>query len=328
MFDVLISNYGSSAVIYFFGLLVFLAFAGFTFALFGMKEIKGGVKRISAAALGGGIVDESGNRRKEIQAQLKKQEEALKKSTEGSLAILTERAEMKGGPKKLYFIAAIIGFAIVALLTTQGVPIYLAIFVVPVLLLLLPKKIVRSKIKKREKKYLETLPDAIDVLVRGVRTGLPVNEGMRLVGKEMPEPVGPEFMRITDATAVGVTLEDALERSYTRMPLPEVNFFKIVLNIQKQTGGNLSEALGNLSNTLRERKKLKNKILALSSEAKASAMIIGSMPFLLGCLLYVISPDYISVLFTTFYGKILVGAGLFWMGIGVFVMKTMIDIEI
>jgi len=115
---------------------------------------------------------------------------------------------------------------------------------------------------------------------------------------------------------------------FNRMPLPEVNFFNIVLTIQKQTGGNLSEALGNLSTTLRDRKKLKLKIKALSSEAKASAMIIGSLPFALGCVLYIVAPDYVSLLFTTSFGNMLLAGGLFWMSIGVFVMYTMIDIEI
>jgi len=294
-----------------------------------LRPTNSGAQRLTTGPKAATVAtDASSNRRKEIQDQLRKQEEQRKKNTEGSLRVLMERAQMTSSPTKLRVICGIIGVVISLVIITQGLNPLFAILPPLLCVAILPKKVARSKIKKLEKKFLAVFPDAIDVLVRGVKTGLPVNEGMRLVSREMPHPVGPEFMQITDETGVGVTLDDALERTYRRLPLPEVNFFKIVLTIQKQTGGNLSEALGNLSTTLRDRKKLKLKIVALSSEAKASAMIIGSLPFILACVLFAISPDYITTLFVSPTGQYVVGFGLFWMGVGIFVMKTMIDIDI
>lgn len=329
MFDALITAYGMTPILYMFGLLVFLSVAGLLMALFGFQVnvsaarrlIKPESQQIKRTALGQ-------DRRKEIQDQLRQQEDQRKKSTEASLSMMMERAGVPGKPSKLYVKFTIIGAVVTAALIWFGTPPMFALAAFPFCIIILPKKSLRSKIKKIHKKFIAGFPDALDVLVRGVRTGLPVNEGMRLVSREMAAPVGSEFGHITDATSVGVTLDDALERFYLRMPLPEVNFFKIVLTIQKQTGGNLSEALGNLSNTLRERKKLKMKIQALSSEAKASAGIIGSLPVVLGLVLYAVAPDYISLLFTTETGHMMLAAGAVWMGIGIFVMKSMIDIDI
>ena len=329
MFDALLEAYGPTPLLYLFGLLVFLSVAGALMAFFGFQVhvsaakrlIKADINKPKATALGQ-------DRRKEIQDQLRKQEEQRKKNAEGSIVMMMERAGVKSTAAKLYIKFAIIGAVLTGALMFGGVPPLFAIAALPFSLVILPKKVLRSKIKKIHKKFIAGFPDAIDVLVRGVRTGLPVNEGMRLVSREMSAPVGTEFTHITDATSVGVTLDDALERFYNRMPLPEVNFFKIVLTIQKQTGGNLSEALGNLSNTLRERKKLKMRIQALSSEAKASAGIIGSLPVVLGLVLYAVAPDYISLLFTTSTGNMMVAGGLVWMGLGIFVMKSMIDIDI
>ena len=329
MFEAINAALGPMGTIYLTGALAFASAYGFLYALLGMQTETGGLSRLNIRIEKEGKKKNVTDRRKEIQDQIRKQEEQARKSNKASLEMMITRARMEIAPMKLRLVFAGIGAGIAFLLVSfAGLPPMFAIAVVPVFALVLPQKFVQFRIKRLQKKFIALFPDAIDVLVRGVRTGLPVGEGMRLVAREMPEPVATEFRLLTDATAVGVTLEDALQRMFNRIPLPEVNFFNIVLTIQKQTGGNLSEALGNLSTTLRDRKKLKLKIKALSSEAKASAMIIGSLPFVLACILYAVAPDYLGLLFTTDMGNYMLMGGGFWMSIGIFAMYSMIDIEI
>ena len=190
-----------------------------------------------------------------------------------------------------------------------------------------PRWFLGMAIKGRQKKFLGQFADAIDVIVRGVKSGLPLNECLRMIAKESPQPLGAEFQIVCDAVAMGVPVDQALQRMYQRTPIQEVNFFNIVLAIQQKAGGNLSEALGNLSNVLRSRKLLREKIKALSSEAKASAMIIGALPIIVIVLVYFTTPDYIMTLFTTEIGHLilLIAAGL--MGIGIYIMRQMINFD-
>lgn len=190
-----------------------------------------------------------------------------------------------------------------------------------------PRMFLGRLIKRRQRKFVDNLANAIDIMVRGVRSGLPVNESLKVIATELQDPVRTEFRRLVDTMSVGVPLEDALARMYERMPTPEVNFVRTVLVIQKQTGGNLAEALSNLSDILRARRKLKGKIQALSSEARASAMIIGALPFLVGIMVFLVAPDYLGTLFTDPMGPLLIGGGLFWMSCGVFIMRAMINFE-
>lgn len=180
-------------------------------------------------------------------------------------------------------------------------------------------------ISMRQKKFIGQFADAIDVIVRGVKSGLPLNECLKIIAKESPQPISGEFAIVCDALAMGVTVEQALSRMYQRTPIQEVNFFNIVLAIQQKAGGNLSEALGNLSTVLRSRKMLREKIKALSSEAKASAMIIGSLPVIVMLLVYMTTPSYIMELFTQELGHLilLIAAGL--MGAGIYIMRRMIN---
>jgi len=329
MFEAISAALGSSGTIYLTGALAFLSVYGFMYVAFGAQAATGGISRLNIRTEKDGKGKKNvTDRRKEIQEQLRKQEEQTRRNNKASLEMMLTRARMEISPFKLRAIFGLIGGAVAFLLNTKGMPLLFALALLPVFIFILPPKFVKFRINRIHKKFIAFFPDAIDVLVRGVRTGLPVGEGMRLVAREMPEPVAMEFKLLTDATAVGVTLEDALQRMFNRMPLPEVNFFNIVLTIQKQTGGNLSEALGNLSTTLRDRKKLKLKIKALSSEAKASAMIIGSLPFVLACVLFAVAPDYLGLLFTTEQGNMMLMGGAFWMSIGIFAMYSMIDIEI
>jgi tight adherence protein B len=190
-----------------------------------------------------------------------------------------------------------------------------------------PRWVLGMLIGRRQKNFVNQLADGIDVIVRGVKSGLPLNQCLRTIASESPEPLSSEFRMIVDGQAMGVPLDDNLDRMYERMPLPEVNFFNIVLGIQQKTGGNLSEALGNLSAVLRSRKLLKEKVKALASEAVASAMIIGSLPFIVMMLVYMVRPAYMSILFTTSQGNLILLVAGVMMSIGIFIMRSMINFK-
>lgn len=181
--------------------------------------------------------------------------------------------------------------------------------------------------KRREAKFLAALPDAVDVIVRGIKAGLPLFESIKVVAADAPEPLRSEFLTIIETQAIGMPLGEACGRLYERMPLPEANFFGIVISIQQKSGGNLSEALGNLSKVLRDRKKMKEKIQAMSMEAKASAGIIGSLPPIVMFLVYLTTPQYISVLWTHPTGQLMLVGCVVWMSIGILVMKKMINFD-
>lgn len=182
--------------------------------------------------------------------------------------------------------------------------------------------------KRRFAKFTNEFPNAVDVVIRGVKSGLPLADCLRVIATESPEPLKTEFRRIVEAQTMGLTVTEAVERMAERVPVSESNFFAIVIGIQQKAGGNLTEALGNLSRVIRERKKMRAKVKAVSSEAKASAGIIGSLPFIVGTLVYLVSPDYISLLWTTSTGRMALAAGAFWMSLGVMVMKKMINFNI
>lgn len=180
---------------------------------------------------------------------------------------------------------------------------------------------------RREKKFTDDFANAIDVIVRSVKSGLPTSDALRIVATEFRDPVGGEFKRLVEGMKLGVTLEQGLKKMHESMPTTEVGFFSIVMSIQQKSGGNLSEALGNLAAVLRDRKRLKGKIKAMSSEAKASALIIGSLPPVVATIVWFTTPAYIDLLFTQRVGNLLlVGCGI-WMGIGIFVMRNMINFK-
>ncbi|MEY9219686.1 Flp pilus assembly protein TadB [Bradyrhizobium ottawaense] len=181
--------------------------------------------------------------------------------------------------------------------------------------------------KRREAKFLAALPDAVDVIVRGIKAGLPLFESIKVVAADAPEPLRSEFLAIIETQAIGMPLGEACSRLYDRMPLPEANFFGIVISIQQKSGGNLSEALGNLSKVLRDRKKMREKIQAMSMEAKASAGIIGSLPPIVMFLVYLTTPHYISVLWTHPTGQLMLVGCVVWMAVGIMVMKKMINFD-
>nr|WP_246423781.1 type II secretion system F family protein [Roseospira goensis] len=181
--------------------------------------------------------------------------------------------------------------------------------------------------RRRQKRFTTEFPNAIDVLVRGVQSGLPVSECIGIVGREVPDPVGAEFRMMVEGQRVGLPLSEIMARGLERMPTPEYKFFAIVLQIQQQTGGNLAETLANLSTVIRERKQMRLKVKALSSEAKASAWIIGSLPFIVVALISLTSPTYLVPLFETAAGHIIMVGGLLWMATGVAIMAKMINFK-
>jgi len=191
----------------------------------------------------------------------------------------------------------------------------------------LPRWILSYLKTRREKAFLLALPDAVDVIVRGIKAGLPLFESIKVVAADAPEPLKSEFLAIIETQAIGMPLGDACARLFERMPVPEANFFGIVIAIQQKSGGNLSEALGNLSKVLRDRRKMSEKIQAMSMEAKASAGIIGSLPPIVMILVYLSTPSYIELLWINSTGQFMLVACAVWMSIGIFVMKKMINFD-
>ena len=191
----------------------------------------------------------------------------------------------------------------------------------------LPRWVLGFLKKRREDAFLKALPDAVDVIVRGIKAGLPLFESIKVVAADAPEPLKGEFLSIIETQTIGMPLGEACSRLFERMPVPEANFFGIVIAIQQKSGGNLSEALGNLSKVLRDRKKMKEKIQAMSMEAKASASIIGSLPPIVMLLVWMSTPDYIATLWTHPTGQFMLVCCLAWMTIGILVMKKMINFD-
>jgi tight adherence protein B len=222
-------------------------------------------------------------------------------------------------------LSATAGLSLMAILIVTGFSFIVAIAAAFVGALGLPRWVLNFLIKRRQKAFLEEFANAIDVIVRGVKSGLPINDCMRIISNEAAEPVRTEFRDLVEGQKVGVSLDQGLLKVYERMPLAEVNFFQIVLAIQQKSGGNLAEALGNLSKVLRDRKKMRAKIQAVSQEAKSSAAIIGALPPGVMGVLYLTAPDYLMPLLTTRPGNMIIVGGLIWMSIGVLVMRKMIN---
>ena len=191
----------------------------------------------------------------------------------------------------------------------------------------LPNLLLSRMRTRRIKKFIDALPAALDIIVRGVRAGLPVNDTLRIIANEAQEPVRSEFRRVIEQQALGISVPEALQKMAQRVPATETNFFAIVIEIQSKAGGNLSEAVANLSKTVRDRKKMRAKIGAMSMEALASAAIIGAVPFLVSGALYVTAPKYMSLLFSTSHGRIVTIIALCWMAIGGATMKKMINFD-
>lgn len=288
-------------------------------------------RRSGPGAAGPSSSGESKDRRRKLTEALAKIDDKtkeLKKKTRVTLEQKLEQAGLHIAPRQFYIASAVTSVVLTLIGFVSGQKLWVTGLLFMIGGLGLPNWFVNMARKRRQKKFVDEFSNAIDIIVRGVKSGLPVNECLKIIARESPKPVSEEFHQLTEGIRIGLSLEQSLNRMYERMPLQEVNFFGIVLMIQQKTGGNLAEALGNLANVLRSRKLMEGKIKALSAEAKASAMIIGSLPFLVMSAVKVASPDYLEPLFSTKTGNlILIGAGL-WMSTGIFVMKQMIKIKV
>jgi len=290
-----------------------------------MKALQGDIQANRRAAE---TVRTREDRRKQIQQTLRVQNETLGKAKRRvPLQDQIYQAGMKIKARAWITNLVIVGAVITVICFFLQVPIYLCPVFGTAVGYLGGRFWLGRKRKKHQNAYLDELPNAVEAIVRGVKSGLPLNDSMRLVSKEAKEPIKSEFARVIDQQALGKSTTEAIQMLFERMPLPEVNFFVVVISVQQQAGGNLSEALGNLSKVLRNRKKMKQKIKAMSSEAKASAGIIGSLPFIVAILVTLTTPSYMVPLFTTQIGLIWLGIAVILMSIGGFMMNRMIQFD-
>lgn len=266
-------------------------------------------------------------RRSHISQSLKEVEKREANLRNPPLSTRIARAGLDWPVRKFYIASAVAGLAIMAL-------VFMFTFSLPIAFLAgfagafgLPRWALTYVTKRRQKRFLKEFPAAIDIIVRGVKSGLPLGDCIRIVASEAQEPIKQEFRTIMETQAIGMPLGEAVDRLYERVGVPEANFFAIVISIQSQSGGNLSEALGNLARVLRERAKMAAKIQAMSMEAKASGVIIGSLPIAVAGLVYLMSPDYLRPLWTTNLGLVLLGGGAFWMMCGIITMRQMINFD-
>jgi tight adherence protein B len=266
-------------------------------------------------------------RKQQVQDTIKNIEAQQKAKKRVPLRIKLLRAGLSIKPRTYYLLSALAGAVggLVVLLTGSS-PI-VSLLVAFVCAFGLPRFIVARLTKKRQAKFLQEFANAIDIIVRGVKSGLPLSDCLQIIAAESPEPVRGEFIDLVEQQRIGVPLSRSFERMYERMPLQEVNFFAIVVAIQAQTGGNLAEALSNLSQVLRDRYRLQAKVRAFSAEAKASAMIIGSLPIVVMLLVSITSPDYMSLLWKERLGNIMLIGSALWMTTGIFVMRKMINFD-
>jgi tight adherence protein B len=275
--------------------------------------------------------NEASSRRTKVSETLKdmelKQKNRASRSTNPPMRLRLQQAGMPTSLVRFGVMSVIFGVVGFVVLLVLKAPILLALGGGFVTGAGLPRFIVNFKRKRRQKAFIDELPNAVEVIVRGVKAGLPLNDCLRMIASEAKEPVKSEFRTIVETQQLGVPMDEAVGKLYERMPLPEANFFAIVIAIQAKAGGNLSEALGNLAKVLRDRKKMKAKIVAVSAEAKAGAMIIGAMPIIVAVLVYITSPEYISLLWTDPRGQMVLVCSALVMGMGILVMRKMINFD-
>ena len=267
------------------------------------------------------------SRREQVEGSLKEVEARRQKDKKISLTTRLTQAGLDWSPQKFMIASGILAAVFFGLTILGGGGLLGAGGLAFAAGFGLPRWSLSFLKKRREKKFLKALPDAVDVIVRGIKAGLPLFESIKVVAADAPEPLKGEFLAIIETQAIGMPLGEACTRLFERMPVPEANFFGIVIAIQQKSGGNLSEALGNLSKVLRDRKKMAEKIQAMSMEAKASAGIIGSLPPIVMLLVYLSTPDYISLLWTHPTGQLMLVGCVIWMSIGIMVMKKMINFD-
>jgi len=267
------------------------------------------------------------SRRDLVESSLKDFDERHKKTKRVPISVRIMRAGLSWSKRQFIIISAFIGLIMAFIGFLSGTGLLGAAGLGFAGAFGFPRWFLSFLRKRREAKFIDGLADAVDIIVRGVKAGLPLGDCIRMITMESSEPLKTEFRLIMETQAIGMPLGEACGKLYERTPLPEANFFGIVVAIQQKAGGNLSEALGNLSKVLRDRKKMRAKIQAMSQEAKASAAIIGALPIAVMILVYITSPQYISLLFTNPMGHIMLAGSAVWMTMGVLVMKKMINFD-
>lgn len=316
----------------------FIAIAGVGFAVAGGDSAQAKTLKRAQTIVGGGRGETKGRkaqpavnsqeaRRKQIMRTLKDQEREQKKARVGLQAKLNQ-AGLGEHLKTFWIASAAVGVLVLVIGFLLPIPRWAPLGLAFAAGFGAPRWVVGFLANRRMKKFVEAFPDGIDIITRGIKSGLPVNDCMKIIGQETPEPLAGEFRHLVENVAMGVAMDQALEKMYQRMPTSEVRFFSIVLAIQAKTGGNLAEALGNLSVVIRARKMMREKVKALAGEAVASAGIIGSLPPGVMLMVWMMSPGYVGPLFTDPRGNIMLMVGGFWMATGVFVMRRMINFKI
>jgi tight adherence protein B len=321
------------------GGLLFLAVAGLGFAFAGgggdqaktLKRVqavasegrgdraRAGVKRTQAEA--------AGQRRKLILDNLKANERKARKA-KATVKAMLRQAGLSIDLRTFWIISAVVGVVIAGLVALMRLTPIVPIGAGLVGGLGLPRWILGMLCTGRQKKFTEAFPNAIDIVVRGIKSGLPVNDCLRIIARESPQPLAAEFNLVVESVGMGMTINEALDKMYDNMPTAEVRFLSIVMAIQSKTGGNLAEALNNLSVVLRARKMMREKVKAMSGEAVASAFIIGSLPPGIMALISITAPSYMLPLFLDPRGHMLLAGSAIWMSMGIFMMRGMINFKI
>ena len=312
----------------------FVVIAGVGFALAGGSGSADAKTLKRAQAIVGGDARESrrrpvaaqDQRRKQILKTLRDQDRQQKKATL-SLSARLQQAGLGISVQTFWVISVVVGVLVFGVAIILKPSPLIALGLAFASGLGLPRWVVGFIANRRIKKFTSDFPDAMDIIVRGIRSGLPVHDSLRVIAQESSEPLASQFNRLVESLSMGASVDQALEKMHENMPTPEVRFFAIVLAIQQKTGGNLAEALSNLSTVIRARKLMREKAKALSGEAVASAAIIGSLPPVVATLISITAPDYMRPLFTDPRGHLMLMAGAFWMTIGVLSMRKMINFK-
>lgn len=272
-------------------------------------------------------VPSGANRRDQVAQSLKEIEDKKKSQKSIPLEARIAQAGLEISKSSFIGMSLVAGLVCGLLSYLMSSNPYLALGVAFVFGFGLPRWVLGYLKKKRMNKFVTELPNAMDVIVRGIRSGLPLGDCLRIIAAEAQEPVKSEFKTIVEAQTLGISVSDAVAKLYDRVPVPETNFFGIVIAIQQKAGGNLSEALSNLSKVLRERKRMKGKITAMSVEAKSSAAIIASLPLIVAVIIYIANYKYIELLWITEAGQVALFGSAMWMMMGVLVMRKMINFD-
>lgn len=328
---------GATLITVMVALLGFLLIAGLGLALAGPGNGQARTLKRAQAIVGGAretasrgrrpVANAQDTRRRQILRTLREQEKHQKKATL-TVAAKLQQAGLPDNVRGFWIICGVVGLVVMAVALLLGQKPLIGLGLGFAAGFGLPRWVLGFLGGRRTKKFTAAFPDAMDIITRGIKSGLPVHDSLRVIAQETAEPLAGEFKRLVEGIGMGLGVDQALDKMYARMPTPEVRFFAIVLAIQAKTGGNLAEALGNLSTVIRARKLMREKIKAMSGEAVASAIIIGSLPPGVVGLISVTAPAYMAPMFSDPRGHIMFMVGGFWMSLGIFVMRKMINFKI